>query len=105
MPREHAVSGPEPMTGLVVRRNVRGAPLQLETRVLITDALDATGDQRFADRIGVVSGYVYDCPAEQYPHRPLVLVSVEGLGEELFFAEELRVLPARRRSARHVLNA
>jgi CarS bacterial SH3 domain len=75
----------------VVRRNVRGAPLQLGTRVLISDALDETGDARFVDRVGVVTGYVYDSPAVQYPHRPLVLVSVEGLGEELFFPEELAV--------------
>ncbi|MFT3708584.1 MAG: Carotenogenesis protein CarS [Archangium sp.] len=90
---------PEEMTGMVVRRNVRGAPLQLDTRVFISEALDDTGDPRFAGRVGMVSGYVYDCPAEQYPHRPMVLVSVEGLGEEVFFAEELRVLTSRKRRA------
>lgn len=84
----------DPMTGLVVRRNVRGAPLQVGTRVLISDALDETGDVRFAHRVGEVTGYVYDSPAEQYPHRPLVLVSVEGLGEDLFFPEELAVIPS-----------
>lgn len=98
-PEEHDFT---PMTGLVVRRDVRGAPLQLEVRVLIAPALDDTGDARFAGRVGVVSGYVYDSPEEQYPHRPLVLVSVEGLGEELFFPDELSIPRARRssRSAR-----
>ncbi|MBL8913849.1 MAG: Carotenogenesis protein CarS [Archangium sp.] len=90
---------PDPSNGLVVRRNIKGAPLQLDTRVLITTRVDDdTADQRFSERVGVVTGYVYDCPAEQYPHRPLVLVSVEGLGEELFFPEELRVLANRRRA-------
>lgn len=81
-------------TGLVVRRNVQGAPLTIDARVQIVPSLDSSADSRFEGRAGVVSGYFYDCPQEQYPHRPLVLVCVKELGEELFFAEELRAVRA-----------
>lgn len=80
-------------TGIVVRRNVPGAPLTIDAPVQIAPSLDSSADARFEGRAGVVSGYFYDCPQEQYPHRPLVLVRVNELGEELFFAEELRAAP------------
>lgn len=82
--------------GFVVRRNVTGAPLRVKTRVQISSSLDSSADPRFRGRAGVVSGYVYDCPQEQFPHRPMVLVVVDELGEELFFAEELRALKVSR---------
>ena len=54
--------------------------------------------RRFAGRKGAVTGYVYDAPTEQYPHRPLVLVWVDGLGEDVFFVDELRTLTAQRQA-------
>lgn len=66
--------------------------MKLGARVQISSSLDSTADARFQGRTGVVSGYVYDSPKEQFPHRPMLLVVVEALGEELFFAEELRAL-------------
>lgn len=80
---------PPDSSGLVFRRNVTGAPLKLDARVEISKSLDSSADPRFLGRTGVVSGYVYDSPQEQFPHRPMVLVTVDGLGEELFFTEEL----------------
>jgi hypothetical protein len=46
---------------------------------------------------------VYDEPATQYPEDPLIQVHVEGLGEDLFFPEELELAPAwaRNRIAQH----
>ena len=86
---------PELQWGLVARSNVEGAPLWVGARVFIeASALDETADERFAAHAGVVTGYLYDCPA-QYPHHPLLLVSVETLGEDVFFAKELRLREAR----------
>lgn len=81
---------PETTEGLVLRRDVPGAPLKVGTAVRIVTALDESADDRFAGRQGVVCGYVYDCPREQFPQRPLLLVQVGALGEELFFVDELR---------------
>lgn len=90
---------PESIThGFEVRRNVDGAPLAIGAWVRIDSALDATADARFAGRKGAVTGYVYDAPTEQYPHRPLVLVWVDGLGEDVFFVDELRTLAAQRQA-------
>lgn len=79
--------------GFVLRRDVKGAPLTLNAPVQIAPSLESTADERFQGRAGLVSGYVYDCPGEQFPHRPMLLVEVKELGEELFFVEELRAAP------------
>lgn len=86
---------PEFQWGFVARSNVEGAPLWVGAQVFIeASALDGTADERFAEHVGVVTGYLYDCPA-QYPHHPLLLVSVEALGEDVFFAKELQLRDAR----------
>lgn len=75
---------------LVVMEDVEGAPLRIGTRVLVqVDARDLTADPRFAGTVGVVKAFVFDCPVEQYPHDPLILVEVPGVGEDLFFSREL----------------
>ena len=91
--------------GYVARSDVQGAPLWVGAQVFIeASALDGTADERFADHVGVVTGYLYDCP-EQHPHHPLLLVSVETLGEDVFFAKELRLRDARQVSAREPMTA
>lgn len=76
---------------LVVREDVAGAPVRVGQRVHVDcDEEDATLDERFVDCVGVVTGFLYDDVKAQFPQRPLVLVHVDGLGEELFFADELR---------------
>ncbi|MFO0600450.1 MAG: Carotenogenesis protein CarS [Myxococcaceae bacterium] len=87
---------PELNRGFIVRHDVDGAPLGIGARVVVAaSALDESADERFGDRVGTVTGYVYDCPDEQYPHCPLVLVRVPGVGEDVFFVHELRVRAAR----------
>lgn len=76
---------------LVVREDVAGAPVRLGQRVHVDgDEEDGSLDERFVDCVGVVTGFLYDDVPSQFPQRPLVLVHVDGLGEELFFAHELR---------------
>lgn len=76
--------------GFESREDVEGAPLWIGAHVRVVGVVDDTADGRFSGQPGVVTGYVYDCPDAQYPHEPLLLVNVEGLGEEVFFARELR---------------
>lgn len=59
--------------------------------IVARDVADDTADRRFAGREGVVRALVFDCPEEQYPHDPMILVEVPDLGEDLFFAEELEL--------------
>lgn len=76
---------------LLVREDVAGAPVRVGPAVHVDcEAEDATLDERFVDCVGVVTGFFYDDVAAQFPQRPLVVVFVDGLGEELFFAHELR---------------
>lgn len=78
---------------LVVREDVAGAPVRVGQTVHVDcEPEDATLDERFVDCIGVVTGFFYDDVPSQFPQRPLVVVHVDGLGEELFFAHELREL-------------
>ena len=75
---------------LIVTQDVDGAPVRMGELVCVTDTSEeASLDGRFAGRRGVVVALVYDEPRTQYPHAPLVKVSVEGLGEDLFFPWEL----------------
>jgi hypothetical protein len=77
---------------VVVREDVAGAPARVGQWVLVDSAdEDATVDERFEACVGVVTGFFYDDLAAQFPARPLVVVHVDGLGEELFFPDELRV--------------
>lgn len=83
--------------GFIVRRDVAQAPFSLGQRVRVsTDSFDETADERYQGRVGVITGYFYDTPEEQFPHSPLVMVTVQGLGEELFFADELQAVGPRR---------
>ena len=69
--------------------DVTGAPLRIATRVrVVADSDDQTVDERFLGRTGVVRGLLFDAP-QQFPHDPLIIVSVEGLGDDVFFAGEL----------------
>ncbi|MEW5740844.1 MAG: Carotenogenesis protein CarS [Myxococcota bacterium] len=74
---------------LLVREDVTGAPVRVGQCVHLGRAGDdASFDERFLDRVGVVTGFFYDDVPAQFPRQPLVVV--DGLGEELFFPEELR---------------
>lgn len=76
---------------VLVREDVAGAPVRVgQTVHADCGAEDASLDERFVDCIGVVTGLFYDDVPAQFPQRPLVVVFVDGLGEELFFAHELR---------------
>lgn len=88
--------------GLWCREVVEGAPLQPGTRVIVVcEAEDDSRDERFAGRCGVVDALFYDDPATQFPASPLLLVRVDGLGEDLFFVDELVVgAPTRAASGR-----
>jgi hypothetical protein len=86
---------------MIVKRDVEGAPVKIGQEVTIaSDLLNDTIDRRFLGRTGVVKALVYDDPREQYPADPLIRVHVRGLGEDLFFSEELELEAwARRRLA------
>lgn len=85
---------PSPDGTLWCREPVDGAPLQPGTLVFVVcEDDDDSRDERFAGRRGVVQALFYDEPARQFPAEPLLLVRVEGVGEDLFFAHEL--IPAR----------
>jgi hypothetical protein len=76
---------------VLVRWALPGAPWRVGALVdVVGTGLDETLDERFVGRRGVVTGLLYDDPGSQMPDRPLVVVFVDGLGEELFFAGELR---------------
>jgi hypothetical protein len=75
--------------GNVLQVDVEGAPAKLGQQVTVVRASnDETVERRFLGRTGTVCGLLYDAQ-EQYPADPLVLVRVSGLGEDLFFPEEL----------------
>lgn len=77
---------------VLVREDVAGAPARVGQWVLVDCAgEDSSVDERFEACVGVVTGFFYDDVAAQFPARPLVVVHVDGLGEELFFSHELRV--------------
>lgn len=89
---------------LIVCSDVEGAPVRIgESVKIVSDSPDGTVGQRFLGRTGVVVALVYDDPAAQYPEDPLIQVQVDGLGEDLFFPEELELAPvwARNRIAQH----
>ena len=75
--------------GVVLRAPVPGAPFLPGQRVQVAHSDDATADPKFFGAEGVVVGLVYDDPRRQFPHEPLVLVSLRG-DEDVFFPSELR---------------
>jgi hypothetical protein len=78
---------------VLFRHDLFGAPVCLGAQVEIrADVEDETIEEAFLGRRGVVTGLFYDDPLHQLPGSPLVVVSVEPLGEELFFASELRAV-------------
>ncbi|MBJ6762378.1 Carotenogenesis protein CarS [Myxococcaceae bacterium JPH2] len=79
---------------LILNEDVDGAPVHLGATVKIVGATpDDPIAQRFLGRLGIVTGLVYDDPARQFPADPLIQVRVRGLGDDLFFAEELELAP------------
>ncbi|MCP3137936.1 Carotenogenesis protein CarS [Pyxidicoccus xibeiensis] len=89
---------------LILCSDVEGAPVRLgESVKIVSSSADGTISLSFLGQTGVVVGLVFDDPATQYPQDPLIQVRVEGLGEDLFFPEELELAPAWARSliARH----
>ncbi|NMO14764.1 Carotenogenesis protein CarS [Pyxidicoccus fallax] len=89
---------------LIVCSDVDGAPVRIGEAVrIVSRSDDGTISQRFLGHTGVVVALVYDDPTTQYPADPLIQVQVEGLGEDLFFAEELELASdwARGRVAQH----
>lgn len=80
-----------------VRTDVSGAPLRMGQRVAVLCTHDDdSADERFHGCRGEVVGLLYDDPATQLPANPLVLVAVDGLGEEWFFLNELHAEPVAR---------
>jgi hypothetical protein len=76
---------------VLVREAMPGAPMRVGDLVdVVGTQLDESLDERFVGRRGLVTGLFYDDPQSQLPEHPLVVVYVDGLGEELFFAGELR---------------
>jgi hypothetical protein len=91
-------------SSLIVCSDVEGAPVRIGESVnIVSSSADGTISQRFLGRTGVVVALVFDDPATQYPADPLIQVHVDGLGEDLFFPEELDLAPAwaRDRLAQH----
>ncbi|WP_164014160.1 Carotenogenesis protein CarS [Pyxidicoccus trucidator] len=89
---------------LIICSDVDGAPVRIgESVKIVSRSEDGTISQRFLGQTGVVVGLVFDDPATQYPEDPLIQVHVDGLGEDLFFPEELELAPAwaRNRIAQH----
>lgn len=76
--------------GELLELDIAGAPVRLGQRVKIRRG-DATADPRFAGKQGEVRGLLYDAP-ERYPKEPFIAVHVEGLGQDLFFPVELKVV-------------
>jgi hypothetical protein len=87
---------------LIVTVDVEGAPVRIGETVKITSApSDDPQGARFLGCTGVVVALVFDDPRKQYPGDPLIQVRVPGVGMDLFFPEELELVPewARRRMA------
>ena len=79
--------------GLLLRCDLFGAPVRVGAMVEIRDDVrDASVEEAFLGHRGVVTGLYYDDPRAQLPGSPLVVVRVAELGEELFFASELRAV-------------
>ncbi|MDY7230384.1 Carotenogenesis protein CarS [Hyalangium rubrum] len=79
---------------LIVSEDVEGAPVRIGEKVRIARAPpEDVLSQRFLGRVGVVVALVFDDPRLQYPADPLIQVRVPGLGEDLFFFEELELTP------------
>ncbi|MBU8894507.1 Carotenogenesis protein CarS [Corallococcus sp. H22C18031201] len=79
---------------LILNQDVDGAPVRMGATVKIVGATpDDPIARRFLGRLGTVTGLVYDDPARQFPADPLIQVRVRGLGEDLFFVEELELAP------------
>ncbi|WP_425538001.1 Carotenogenesis protein CarS [Myxococcus stipitatus] len=83
-----------------MKRDVEGAPVHIGDRVtVVPDSTDGTISPGFLGRTGTVVALVYDDPIQQYPTDPLIQVRVDGLGDDLFFLDELvsdRVRPRER---------
>lgn len=78
---------------LRLKTRVPYAPFQPGARVMmLLDCYDESADVRFHGAVGEVVGLFFDDPASQFPSRPLIEVHVEGLGNDLFFANELQLL-------------
>lgn len=83
-------------TSLIVTQDVEGAPVRIGQPVRITRAPeDDALSRRLVGCTGVVVALVFDDPRLQYPWDPLIQVRVPGLGEDLFFPEELALAPER----------
>jgi hypothetical protein len=81
------------VTALHLKREVPHAPVQPGARVLVlVDCHDDSADIRFHGACGEVVGLLFDDPSSQFPARPLIEVTVPGLGTEWFFAGELQLL-------------
>ena len=77
---------------LILSEDVEGAPVRIgETVKVVSSAMNDSLNTHFLGRSGVVVALVYDEPRRQYPRDPLIQVRVEGLGDDLFFAEELEL--------------
>ncbi|MFY2559690.1 Carotenogenesis protein CarS [Corallococcus terminator] len=86
---------------LIVSTDVDGAPVRIGEHVTVVSASsDGTITPGFLGRTGVVVALVYDDPGIQYPADPLIQVRVEGLGEDLFFPDELEAPWVRQRLSR-----
>jgi antirepressor CarS-like protein len=87
---------------LILSEDVEGAPVRIGERVkIVEDSENGTIGRRFLGRTGVVVALVFDDPRLQFPADPLIQVCIPGVGEELFFPEELELVPewARRQLA------
>ncbi|NTX17577.1 Carotenogenesis protein CarS [Myxococcus sp. CA056] len=86
---------------LIVSTDVDGAPVRIgEPVTVISASSDGTISPGFLGRTGTVVALVYDDPGLQYPSDPLIQVRVDGLGEDLFFPDELEPQWALQRAAR-----
>lgn len=91
-----------PTPWLILSEDVEGAPVRIGEQVrVVSFTMNDSLDPSFLGCSGVVVALVFDDPRRQYPRDPLIQVRVEGLGEDLFFAEELELSSdwARRRLA------
>ena len=76
------------LEALVRRVDVEGSAFRIGARVLVLVEHESA-DERFHGRVGEVVGLLDDSHLATAPDRPLVLVNVEGLGQEWFEVEEL----------------
>ncbi|NBD12132.1 MULTISPECIES: Carotenogenesis protein CarS [Corallococcus] len=79
---------------LILKEDVDGAPVRIGAAVMIirTEPDDLVSE-RFLGRVGTVVALVFDDPPTQYPADPLIQVRVHGVGEDLFFTQELVAAP------------